>query len=100
MGAYCTDELVNIKTRYLVEHGKMFLVTISTSKTFVKHSFTISDEYYLIADKYRKLRPANMGSNRFLVQYHNGKCSSQVIGKNKFSHTPTDIVAYFNLDQL
>jgi len=43
------------------------------------------------------LRPANVKSDRFFLNYKNGKCAKQVIGKNKIENMPKEIAKYLNL---
>lgn len=39
-----------------------------------------------------------MPNNRFFLQYQNGICIRQFIGKNKISETPKTIALFLNLD--
>ena len=43
------------------------------------------------------LRPNEDFTDRFFVQYKNGKCNKQVIGKNKISAIPKLIATYLGL---
>lgn len=47
--------------------------------------------------KYVSLRTANINHRRFFVYYNNGKCSSQVVGKNTFGQIPFKIATYLKL---
>lgn len=45
-----------------------------------------------------QLRPTNMPSNRLFVNYQNGSCVRQFIGKNKIREIPKTVAAYLNLN--
>ena len=42
------------------------------------------------------LRPKNATNNRFFVNFQNGKCTTQAIGKYKITNVPRQIATYFN----
>ena len=42
------------------------------------------------------MRPNESFTDRFFIQYHNGKCQRQVIGRNKIGETPQSIASYLN----
>ena len=44
------------------------------------------------------MRPENVVSDRFFVNYQNGKCSIQFIGKHKFSKMPNEIALFLELE--
>ena len=99
MGALRIDELTNITTEHVQYHGQVMLGEIPTTKTKISKSFTISDEYYTVVNKFVKLRSESVPHNRFFVNYlpKTQKCSIQPIGKNKFSSMPREIATYLKL---
>ena len=46
------------------------------------------------------MRPTDFESDRFFIVYKKGKCSRNVIGKNKISDVPKSIASYLNLDDV
>ena len=40
-----------------------------------------------------------MPSNRFFINYQNGRCTRQFIGKNKISEAPKTIALYLNISE-
>lgn len=96
-GACRKDELTNIKLQDLESHGNLLLVKIPNTKTSTPRSFTISDEFLKIVSKYQELRPAKTTTDRFFINYRNGKCTVQVVGKNKFGNMPKEITTFLNL---
>lgn len=47
--------------------------------------------------KYAALRSTKAKTNRFFLNYQNGKCTSQPIGRNKFGMMPKQIATFLNL---
>lgn len=79
------------------KQGDILLVKLRGTKTKVDRTFVIKKEFVNIIEKYRKLRPSGIETNRFFINYHKGKCLRQVIGKNKISSIPKEIATYLNL---
>ena len=50
-----------------------------------------------IYKKYAALRPLNTESRRFFLNYRNGKCTKQVVGKNTLGDIPKKIATYLKL---
>lgn len=96
-GACRTDELVNVVKSHISTPGDIILVKIPDTKTKVERSFTISDEYAEIVKRYMALRPKKELSTRFFLNYQKGRCTSQVIGKHKFSGMPSVIAQWLEL---
>lgn len=76
----------------------MYLIKIPKSGTDPARSFAICDQYFDIVRKYHQLRPPNAQSNRFFLNYQKGKCTAQVIGKNKFCRMARDIAHFLKLE--
>lgn len=76
---------------------KLLKITIPTTKTNISRTFTVEGEYYEIIKKYASLRPENAESSRFFLNYQKGKCTKQVIGKNKVAACPKQIAEFLNL---
>lgn len=72
-------------------------IKIPNTKTKMPRSFTVNGESYVIVKKYQALRPIQVGTNRLFLNYQNGKCTNQVIGKNQFGHMPQQTAQYLGL---
>lgn len=73
------------------------LVKIPNNKTKIPRTFIVDGKFRNIVAKYEALRPKNVQSDRFFLNFQKGKCTLQVIGKNKFGKMPGDIAKYLNL---
>lgn len=62
--------------------------------------FVIEDPYYATVKHYLSLRPKDPGTDRIFLQYLNGKCTRQPVGKNKFSQMPKTYAAFLDLDNV
>lgn len=60
--------------------------------------FIIGNLFYHTVKKYISLRPTDNFSDRFFIQYQNGRCTRQPIGKNKIGEMPESIACYLKLD--
>lgn len=72
-------------------------INLPNTKTNKERKFVISGEFLKIVKAYQDLRPSVVSTQRFFLNYQNGKCTRQVIGKNKFSNMPKEIATYLNL---
>lgn len=96
-GACRGNELVNIKVNDIKKHADLLLINLPDTKTNRERSFIVREDYARIVEKYQALRPSNINTNRFFIGYSNGKCTRQVIGKNKISAMPKEIAKYLKL---
>lgn len=97
-GACRTDEFLHIKVDDVQKHSDtLFLVRLVQTKTKVIRSFTITGAFVRIVQKYIDLRPGN-AMERFFMNYQRGKCTMQVMGRNKFSKMPRRIAEYLQLE--
>lgn len=72
-------------------------ISLPCTKTKKERKFVINGEYLKIVKAYQQLRPSDVTTNRFFLNYQNGKCTKQVIGKNKIGGMPKQIATYLNL---
>lgn len=96
-GATRMDELVNLLVTDVIDYKDMFKVYLRETKNHTSRYFTIADEFYNYVARYRALRPKNCPLDRFFLNYQNGKCTNQPIGRHKFQKIPKDIAAYLQL---
>ena len=103
-GACRVDEMVNMIIDDLRDMGPILIVNIPDSKTKKKIIFTITDESIEgmpVLDIYRKyvsVRPMKTVHKRFFLQYNDGKCTNQVIGKNTMAEIPFKIASFLKLE--
>lgn len=76
----------------------IYLVGITKTKNSLPRSFTITSEMSKIVQKYIALRPNNIQTNRFFINYQHRKCTIQAIGINKFRKNPQRIAEYLKLE--
>lgn len=62
--------------------------------------FVIEDPYYATVKHYLSLRPPEPGTDRLFLQYLNGQCTRQAVGKNKFSKMPREYATFLHLDNI
>lgn len=79
------------------QHGELMLIRIPETKTKVVRSFTLEKEYSACVRKYISLRPNKAPPERFFLNFQNGKCTMQPIGRNKFLGIPKLIATYLDL---
>lgn len=96
-GACRREELSQIKMQDIEQHADIMLVKIPNTKTKIPRSFTVDGAFRSIVAKYEALRPKHASSDRFFLNFQKGKCTMQVIGKNKFGKMPSDIAKYLQL---
>ncbi|XP_031358722.1 uncharacterized protein LOC116182334 [Photinus pyralis] len=97
-GACRKNELYNIKMTHIKDLDSAILFDIPNTKTKTPRQFTITGEFYNIVKKYAALRPADVPSDNFFVNYQKGKCTKQVIGINKLGNMPKQIATFLNLE--
>lgn len=73
------------------------IIRLKDTKNKTERNFTLVGEFLKKVCAYQDLRPQKATSNRFFLSYRKGKCTNQVIGKNKLSTMPKEIVIFLNL---
>jgi hypothetical protein len=102
-GACRREELYNMKIEDFEERDGLIIVKLPQTKTHIQRSFVVINQpdeevHYLdIYHKYRNLRPNNARSSHFFLNYRNGKCINQVIGKGTIGSWPSKIAEYLKL---
>jgi integrase len=97
------EELYNMKIEDFEERDGLIIVKLPQTKTHIQRSFVVINEpgekvHNLdIYHKYRNLRPNNARSSHFFLNYRNGKCTNQVIGKGTIGSWPSKIAEYLKL---
>ena len=94
MGACRACELSTMKLDDIKDLQGGVLITIANTKTKIVRTFTKTGHFFDIYNKYAKLRPANVQSPFFFLNYQKGRCTSQKIGINKFAQMPKQIATF------
>jgi integrase len=82
----------------------LIIVKIPVTKTNISRTFTITNnadekiDYFGIYRKYAQLRPKNATSSRLFLNFRNGKCHNQVVGRNTIGSWPKKIAEYLKLE--
>ena len=92
-----SNELVNLTIENIQYHGDVILVKFPYTKTHKERSYTLEGEHAAIFKKYADLRPTKLPTNRFFLSFQNGKCTVQVIGKDKMAKCNYKIATYLGL---
>ncbi|CAD6241452.1 GSCOCG00012621001-RA-CDS, partial [Cotesia congregata] len=93
------DDLIYLAKKVNIEDtGNQLIVTIKDNKNHYPRSFIIGKEYHGIVKKYTDLRPKDIDTRRFFINYQMGKCTCQVIGKNKISEVPKIVAICLRLE--
>lgn len=104
-GACRREELANLSVDDIEDRGSALVVTIKTSKTKIQRVFPVVDhgsdsiKYLEIIRRYASLRPSHTTHRPFFLFYKDGKCSTQVIGKNTFGLYPARIATFLKLPE-
>lgn len=97
-GCLRSQNLRRLTVEDVVEDGEQFSVRIDDRSNRTKsRSFTISGPYYHVVKKYVALRPHRTPIDVFFVHYREGKCTTQPIGRAKFSQMAIRIARYLSL---
>ncbi|KAL7298542.1 hypothetical protein TKK_0008318 [Trichogramma kaykai] len=97
-GACRKEELANLTLDDVEDvDQKILLINILHTKTGVERLFTVAGDFYKICKQFMELRPKDCSSNRFFVNYRNGKCVNQPIGINQMNAIPKVIASFLNL---
>lgn len=96
-GACRSSELTNLTISDFENQGQLLLVKLTKTKTNIERTFVVREGFTQMVKKYQKMRPNDIKTDRFFLNYQKGKCYKQVIGKNKISGMPKEIATYLNL---
>lgn len=96
-GATRADELTNVALSDVKIHGEVIVVKIGKRKSNVIRTITIENDYAAYVWKYINYRPSKTHNERFFLNFRNGKCTTQPIGRNKFLEMPKKIAKFLKL---
>lgn len=98
-GACRGAEITNLTAQNVTDHGNELRVRIPTTKMKEPKMYIIDGEFAKIIREYVQLRPSNAKTNRFFLQYRNGKCINQVMGKHSIAKVPKEIAKFLQLPE-
>lgn len=99
-GAMRSGELPGILMQHVEDTGRRLVVDVHELKKEGEiRVFVIEDIFYNPVKEYMSLRPSQAGTERFFLNYADGKCTRQVIGKNKFAQMPREIATFLELPE-
>ncbi|XP_051173727.1 putative uncharacterized protein DDB_G0282133 [Leptopilina boulardi] len=97
-GSLKKGELCEIRTSNIKDFGSHLIVKVQNEERKNERTFFVHGElFYNLYKSYAELRPKNIVTTRFFVNYNYGKCTQQVIGINKFGAMPKQVAKYLNL---
>lgn len=82
------------------DQDTFLVVTIPDSKTHAPRTFSVTEgkeNWIQFYKKYKALRPINIETKRFFLNYKKGKCTIQPVGVNTFGGIPKIIASYLKL---
>lgn len=91
----------NLRLEDITDLGSAILIK-TADKTIQRH-LTLTNfsnnsmDFLSFFRKYLSLRPKNVESSRFFVQFIRGKCTAQVMGKNSFGKIAQRIAEFLKL---
>ncbi|XP_037036078.1 uncharacterized protein LOC119074189 [Bradysia coprophila] len=97
-GGFRCEELQNVKIDHVKDCGTEIIVTAPRNRRTVPEMFLISGEFAKVVQKYMQRRPVKVTTDRFFLQYSQGGCENQVIGRNRFGIVPKEIAKFLKLD--
>lgn len=77
-GALRSDELVRVTIDDVQRQGEIYYIKIPITKNMKPRSFTIAGEFCPYLEKYANLRPKDAFTDRYFLNFQNGKCTKQV----------------------
>lgn len=98
-GACKREELTKLTINNIEDKESILLIKIPTTKNSKPRSFVIDGEFYAICKKYIALRPNDVETSRFFLNYQNGRCTKQPVGINIFGKMPQTIASYLKLPE-
>lgn len=80
------------------DYEDKFIVSINCNKNDYPGQFIIGNLFYEKVKKYISFRPTGNFCDRFFIQYANGKCTRQAIGRHKIGDQPKRIATFLKLE--
>lgn len=98
-GACRRQELHDLTMDKIEDKGNYFKIYLDKTKTGVKRTFAVADDFYPIIKQYIAARPSDCNLNNFFLNFHSGACTKQNIGINKIGAMPKEIATFLKLPE-
>ncbi len=88
---------------HIDDNQTLITVKISNTKNNIQRTFTVTNKkdekvhYLEIYRKFLNVRPTEARSPHLFLNYRNGKCTNQVVGKGTIGTWPSKIAKYLKL---
>ncbi|KAG4067601.1 hypothetical protein HA402_005373 [Bradysia odoriphaga] len=89
-----TDTLTSIKMEYIKDYGTEIVVRVPNPTTKAIKVCTISGKMADSVRNYVRLRPKTVPTDRLFIQYRDGKCVGQHVGKQTIAKMPQKIAEF------
>ena len=102
-GACRREELCQMTLDDIDDVGSALIVKVRNTKNKIDRIFTVLNNEEITVNflqlfrKYLSLRPSHTKHRRLFVFYKNGKCTSQVVGKNILGQVPKKVATFLKL---
>lgn len=96
-GACRSNEMTTLTVNNVETHNNKMIIHLRCTKNKKDRMFVVQDELLKVVQKYQKLRPADTKTERFFINFKNGKCTKQAVGRHKIARIPKQIATYLNL---
>ncbi|KAJ6626763.1 Transcription factor grauzone, partial [Pseudolycoriella hygida] len=100
MGIFRGSEVINLTIDNIKDNGDDIIVRVPSRKIKTSKVCVVDGEFTNIIREYLKLRPPNVPTNRLFLQYRDGKCTRQVMGKNTIANVPKEIAKFLELPNI
>lgn len=97
IGASRGDEITYVMNDFVRDNGQEIIISMPSIKTKASKVYKIDGILAQIVRQYKQLRPPKETTDRFFIQYRDGKCTMNVIGKNTVAKIPKEIASYLQL---
>ena len=96
-GACRRNELYQLTVENITDKNTHLIVDILDTKTHIDRTFTVNNPFREIIVTYMRLRPSNVTTTKFFLNYQKGKCTKQPIGINKLGAYPYKVAEWLEL---
>lgn len=96
-GACRRSELHSLTINDVQREKNVFVLKLLDTKNNKPRTFVVEEKYVETVQRYIDLRPSSVDTQKFFINYQNGKCTKQTIGINKIGRMPREIAKWLGL---
>ena len=89
--------MVKLSVDDVLNRGDIMVVKLRDTTTKTTRVFTVEGEFLKKVMEYQSLRTKKITSKRFFINYRDGRCTNQAIGKNKLGGMPREVAEFLKL---